>query len=233
MYEGDLERYLRVGLGGLKAIEAVVAQVSPRSITSILDFPSGAGRVGRFLALRFPEAEITACDLDTEMVDFCAKVLRMTPVHSQVDFDKISFRRRFDLIWCGSLITHLDAGPIRSLLQFFHRHLKDNGLLIFTAHGYHVVDRIRSGYDYGRGQEAAAEAVRACDACGFAFIKGKEGDHPEYGISLTMPEWMRAQCATINGFKEVVFRPRGWDGHQDVYGFTKISGGSCGGAKDS
>ena len=86
MFDGDVRRYFLVGLSGLRAIQSVLQHCPSLSVQNILDFPSGCGRVGRYLAVRFPGAKITACDLDTEMVDFCAKALGMTPVYSSARF---------------------------------------------------------------------------------------------------------------------------------------------------
>ena len=91
MYEGDMARYLRVGLSGLKAIEAAIQRCPRRAIKTILDFPCGAGRVGRYLAARYPEARITACDLDREGVDFCSEVLGMAISSSRTVRSGVSF----------------------------------------------------------------------------------------------------------------------------------------------
>ena len=40
-----------------------------------------------------------------------------------------SARGHYDLIWCGSLFTHIHADQWRALLQLFSAHLSDSGLL--------------------------------------------------------------------------------------------------------
>jgi len=224
MFEGDLARYLLVGLSGLKVIDVVLRQCPPRVINTILDFPCGGGRVGRFLAARFPETRITACDLDTGGVDFCSQVLGMEPAYSQVDFDKVCLKDTYDLIWCGSLVTHLDAKPILRLLRLFELHLNDNGVMVFTTHGDYVAHRMSGGDDYGIGRAASKKAVEAYRACGFAFMPYLEqNDASEYGTSITSADWVRSHCSTMTSLKEVYFQPRGWDNHQDVYGFVKVA----------
>ena len=72
-------------------------------------------------------------------------------------------------------------------------------------------------FDYGIGPESAAPIIEAYRGEGFGFA-----DYPgasAYGVSLTSPEWIRRAAAEIH-LKEVYFRARGWDNHQDVYGFT-------------
>lgn len=218
MYTGDGAHYYKVGLSAIRSIEEAIdaAQLGP--IKRILDLPCGHGRVLRFLVRRFPQAEITASDLDRKGVDFCAKVFGTEAVYSEPNLDQFSPGGQFDLIWCGSLITHLNDTGIRALLAFFARHLQPAGLLIFTAHGERVIQRLQDQeFEYGIAPESVAPIIEAYRKEGFGFA-----DYPgarAYGISLTSPEWIRRAAAEI-GLGEVYFRARGWDDHQDVYGFT-------------
>ena len=58
-------------------------------VKRILDLPCGHGRVLRYLSAAFPEAEITACDIMREGVDFCASTFGAIPVYSQDDPQQI------------------------------------------------------------------------------------------------------------------------------------------------
>jgi len=216
MYTGNGTHYFGVGLSAVRSIEEAINAAQIESVKRILDLPCGHGRVLRFLVRRFPQAEITASDLDRKGVDFCARVFGTEGVYSEPDLDKFSLGRQFDLIWCGSLITHLNDTGIRALLAFFARHLQADGLLIFTAHGERVIQQMQDqAFDYGIGPESMVQIVEAYRKEGFGFV-----DYPgasAYGVSLTSPEWIRQAAAEI-GLQEVYFRARGWDDHQDVYG---------------
>ena len=142
------------------------------------------------------------------------------------DFAKLNLGQKFDLIWCGSLVTHLKAKDISDLLRFFERHLNDNGVVVFTAHGDYVADRAIAG-DYRtietRAVRRGAEMYRAD---GFAFIPYiGNSDQDQYGFSITSPTWIRSQCMLVKNWREVVYQPRGWDSHQDVYGYAKTENG--------
>ena len=76
--------------------------------TNILDLPSGYGRVMRFLKAEFPEAALTACDVIREGVDFCARTFGARAIYGKEDPSELELDERFDLIWCGSLLTHVD-----------------------------------------------------------------------------------------------------------------------------
>ena len=66
-----------------------------------------------------------------------------TPVYSTPDLGAIPLDQSYDLIWCGSLLTHVHADQWRGLLRLFADHLDDHGVVIFTTHGRPNVDRLR------------------------------------------------------------------------------------------
>src|SRR5215470_6242471 len=112
MAPGDKGHYFRVGLSALESIRVSLqaAGKSAADVRHILDLPCGHGRVLRYLKAGFPAAEITACDLMRDGVDFCASTFGAVPVYSHDDPAKIPLGHNvFDLIWVGSLFTHFDA----------------------------------------------------------------------------------------------------------------------------
>ncbi len=220
MYAGDGAHYFKVGLSAMRALEEAMRAAKLSSAGRVLDLPCGHGRVLRFLVRRFPQAQFTACDLDRDGVDFCARTFGATPHYSDADLDALAFEARFELIWCGSLVTHLNEDATRALFRLFARHLAPGGLLVFTAHGDFVARRMPVGeFDYML-TNAQVEAINArYDATGFGYedYPGQGG----YGVSLTSPAWVRAQLAAVGGLREVYFRERAWDDHHDVYGFVR------------
>lgn len=220
MYQGDGVHYFKVGLSAISCINKALESAGLESVRSILDFPCGSGRVLRFLLHRFPEAEITACELERGPVEFCVRTLGARPAYSSLNLDEVSLEKKFDLIWCGSLVTHLNERGLIALFQLFRRHLAEGGLLIFTTHGDFVQRRMPTrDFDYGLAAEQIARIGADYDRSGYGFE-----DYPgekDYGVSLTSPEWIRAQIRDVNGLREVFFKERGWDNHQDVFGFIR------------
>jgi SAM-dependent methyltransferase len=222
MYTGDGAHYFKVGLSALRVVEEAVRRARLESVERVLDLPCGHGRVLRFLAQRFPRAAFTACDLDRDGVDFCARVFGATPVYSKTDLDALAFDTRFDLIWCGSLITHLDAPQTRALFRLFARHLAPGGLLLFSAHGDFVARlRMPSGeFDYMLTAAQVQTITGRYAATGFGYEDYREGEGG-YGVALTSPTWIRAQIAEVSGLSEVYFAERVWDEHHDVFGYVR------------
>ena len=217
MYDGDGDHYYKVGLSAIRNIDEALELVGLANPRNILDLPCGYGRVLRFLVHRFPAANITAGELDAGAVDFCVREFGASPAYSSPDLALLSLPSRFDLIWCGSLVTHLNAVGIRALLACFARHLVPGGLLMFTTHGERAIQRMLDReFEYGIEQEIIPSLISSCRETGFGYADYLNAR--DYGVSLTSPEWIREQTEELS-LKEVYFRARGWDDHQDVYGF--------------
>src|SRR5262245_38284150 len=109
MFTGDLESYLSVTYSAIAQIGHAMTACGITSFERVLDLPCGHGRAMRGLRAAFPEAELTACDVNREGVDFCAERFGAVPVYSDPDPERIPLEGTYDLIWVGSLLTHLDA----------------------------------------------------------------------------------------------------------------------------
>lgn len=220
MYQGYGAHYFKVGLSAIHCIDEALERAGLKAVRTILDFPCGSGRVMRFLRQRFPEAKITACELATGPVQFCVRTFGAEPAYSSLTLDEVSLGKQFDLIWCGSLVTHLNEEGITALLRLFRRHLAPGGLMIFTTHGDFVARRIPTrDFDYGMAPEQIERIGDNYPKTGYGFE-----DYPgekDYGVSLTSPDWIRGRIAEVGGLREVFFKERGWDDHQDVFGFGR------------
>ena len=222
MYVGNGNHYYRVGLSAIACIERALNAAKINTVRNVLDLPCGHGRVLRFLVHRFPEAKFVACELDHDGVEFCAEFLGADAAYSEPDLSRLALGREFDLIWCGSLVTHLNDKKILELLKAFSRLLAVGGLVIFTAPGDEVLERMTSRrFDYGINRKEIPSVADSYRETGFGYT-----DYPymaDYGISLTSPEWIREQVEKVGHLREVYYQPHGWDNHQDVYGFVKES----------
>lgn len=219
MYAGNGVRYFGVGLSAIHCIEAAREAAGITSVRRVLDLPCGHGRVLRFLIHHFPDAKFTAADVDRRGVDFCARLFGAKGVYAETDPSKFSIGQQFDLIWCGSLVTHLDKAGIHGLLEFFERHLLPGGLLIVTAHGDRTIQKILNReFDYGIDPGLIPSLIESYREGGFGFANysGASG----YGVSLSSPSWIRSVTENL-GLSEVYFETHGWDNHQDVYGLVK------------
>jgi SAM-dependent methyltransferase len=221
MYAGNALHYLSVGLSAVRCIQESLRSAGQGFANgSILDLPSGYGRVLRFLRVWFPQADITAVEIEPGALDFCQKNFAATPVLSTIPLSELQLARQFDLIWCGSLFTHIDEPTAADLLRFFHDHLSERGLCVFTTHGRYCAGLMqRNEVTYGLTAEAQQKIIREVRATGYGYA-----DYPNqsgYGISSVTPQRLSELAGGVGGWEMTLFRARGWDHHQDVYAFAK------------
>lgn len=156
----------------------------------ILDLPCGHGRVLRWLRAAYDYAHITACDLDRDGVDFCRDTFRAQGVYSQPDLSHVSFDRLFDLVWCGSLLTHLNEAAWHSAFASLVRFTKEYGVLIFSLQGRGYASHLARGRtDVAENIDKAALLADFATR-GFAYQRYFEKEHGDYGVTLTSPEWV-------------------------------------------
>jgi SAM-dependent methyltransferase len=220
MYAGNAARYLTIGLSAIQCINDSISRAKDPRIETILDMPCGYGRVLRLLCQRFPHARITGMDIAENAVDFCTHTFGSRGIYSKKELNSVKLGCAFDMIWCGSLLTHLNARLAVDLLHFLNRHLSAGGILIFTSHGPFVRERIKNGEKtYGLDAEGIAQLLRSYDESGYGYA-----DYPgqaDYGISVSSAGWLRGQFKQIRGWTEIYGKERGWADHQDVFCILK------------
>lgn len=218
MYNRDYpERYALAGEQAIKNILCALKLVDKTipDIKNILDFPSGHGRVLRYLKAKFEDAKIFACDIDTDMISFCKDVLGATPLESKENFNEISFNQKFDLIWCGSLFTHIDEKNWLALLNFFLNHLENGGILVFTVHGRKIINDVYSGsQNFKFDNSHISKLKEEYEKYGFGFLRRKEDKN--YGISLSSPSFVIQTIQNIPSMKLLIYSEVGWLEHDIV-----------------
>jgi SAM-dependent methyltransferase len=213
MWATSPQYYYEIGLSAMACIERAItlAAVTP---TAILDLPCGHGRVCRMLRGTFPAAHITVCDLDPDGVDFCASQFDADPVYGREDIRELVLPRTFDLIWCGSLLTHLNRDRWQDFLQFFASHLKPGGVIVMTTHGRRPVQWMLDGtFSYGLTPEEQHRLVSGYANDGFGFVSPS---NQAFGISLSSLSYVCAQIEQLASLKLVGLQEAGWADHQDV-----------------
>ena len=223
------KHYFAVGLSGVAAILSAcqVARTTGNpnaQISDILDFGCGFGRVARFIRAAFPRATVWCTDRELKGVDFCVNELGCVEVTDPLPAGSM------DLIWLGSVFTHLPSSAARSLLDLLVPALSHSGILVFTTQGRYSYERLRQ-YDWQRANEhpwenynlprAKVEVIcNAFESEDYGYADYKEGGG--YGVSIVKPEWYADQCAA-SGLRQVYLNERGFDNHQDVMGFMNGS----------
>jgi hypothetical protein len=212
--DGDFNHYLSVGLSALKVIQDALASCKTEA-RAILDLPRGFGRVTRVLRVAYPAAEIYVSDIDVEAVEFSARTFNATALRSQPDFGALNFGRTFDLIWVGSLITHLPAEATSALLGFALRHLSPDGVAFLSSRGAYVAGRLHAATIH-------QDILSGFFQSGYGFLEyaRNDGSIQRYGNSVISRNWLLAAISSL-GREVISYRDHGWDCHHDVVAFKK------------
>lgn len=213
--------YFGVGQAAVDLIRLCLQAAGKQQVGHILDLPCGHGRVLRFLKAAFPDATLTACDLNREGVDFCARTFGAHPVYGETDPTRTPIDDTFDLIWCGSLLTHLEAPRWTPFLEWFSSRLAPDGVLVFTTLGRVPAAWVRRGLaSYGLSPSAARRLARTFDRKGFGYASYPHTS--SYGIAMASPAWMLEQVARVPPLRVVHYAEAVWDDHQDVIACSRM-----------
>jgi hypothetical protein len=137
-------------------------------------------------------------------------------VLSHGDPDELPLEGPFDVIWCGSLLTHVDEDMWIKILTLFNRVALHGGVIVFTAYGRLVAEMMRAGENkLNLAEEQIEGALRKYDETGFSFQTTRwDGD------TLASRQWV---CAQLDKFPELdllLYLEHGWLG-QDVIACTR------------
>jgi SAM-dependent methyltransferase len=183
-----------------------------------LDFGCGHGRVLRVLVQHVPAAHITACDLDPEAVAFCASEFRAVPLVSSLDIEAVPLAS-YDVIWMGSVLTHIAEPAALRVLSSLASHLTDQGVLVFTTHGDTSEEFLRSLAATLPSRRAEIQSRLAAD--GFAYVPYPHYRSDDYGLSWHRPQWVEQNLSDGLGLKRILYREKGWAGTQDAWAFSQ------------
>jgi SAM-dependent methyltransferase len=202
MQFSDAKDYLRIGRAGLRCVRLALLAGQAQPPKAVLDLPSGYGRVLRFLQAAFPQAEMVACDIRQDAIQFCEITFGVKGVIGHENPDRIELPAdHFDVIWCGSLLTHIEVAEQEKFLRLFERVLRPQGIAVFTTTGRLVAEgRVRKrNAPLTFTEDQLPQVLADYDTSGFGFAETlslKQGAYrAKYGDCLISPSWM---CAKLN-----------------------------------
>ena len=192
-------------------------------IRRILDFGCGHGRVTRYIRAAFPSAGIFVTDYDPDGVKFCVDNFAC------IDAGRDIPEWEFDLVFLGSVFTHLPAHITEPLLERLLNSLNTNGVLVFTTQGRYSIERMKNfDWDndktrpwlrYNLDKSSFFEVVSGYEASGYGYV-----DYPgqkDYGVCIARGKWYSRIASRRNDIIQILFQEKGSDNHQDVSAYMR------------
>ena len=220
MYLHNPDSYFEAGSRALRCIRLALLAAERDSVTSILDFACGGGRVLRYLKAAYPEAALTACDLYRRILMFCADQFGAQPLFSSAKLEDTEIGGPYDLIWVGSLFTHVGEKDWRRMLTMFDAALSARGVLVFTAYGRPIADLLRGGRaTLGLTDEHREQIVSDYEESGFGFFADMYPEM-EHGDALAARWWVARELDRFADLNLLLYIEQGWL-DQDVIACVK------------
>jgi len=221
--EGRENEYYEIGRRALDLIVFGARLAGKDGFGAILDLPCGHGRVLRWLRAFYPAAQISACDLDRDGVDFCVSNFAAHGIYSNPDLRQLDLKSKFDLVWCGSLLTHLPEAQWRQALDCLCDWVQECGLLVFSTQGRYMASLIaRQEADFADNLDTSS-LLRDYHATGRAFRPYFESAAGDYGLSLVAPDFLLQHLRTRSDVIISAYLEAAW-GVQDIVILYKKTG---------
>jgi SAM-dependent methyltransferase len=217
MHNTGQDWYFYVGESAINAVLSALTLSRLSVVMSILDLPCGHGRVARHLRAAFPNAELAVCDIDPAGVKFCADTFYGRPILSAAELTSVALGGPFDIIWIGSLFTHVSRDRTERWLRFLCEHLSKNGVLLASFHGSFARDVHLRHYPM-IGADEWARIEQQCESTGYGY---EAYPAQEYGISFSRAATIVEIACGIPGTRILSYTERGWAEHHDVLAIAR------------
>ena len=206
--------YMGIGWNGFQVVRTVLQSANGDVGVKgrILDFASGYGRVSRFLAGYYGPERVCVSDIKADAVDYMVERMGVSGFHSVEDPALLDVEDRFEVIFVGSLFSHLNQDLCRKWLEKLVSLTEPEGLLVFSTHD---ISLHKQGSDEGhvfweQNEDGA-----------FHFIDNQITATDKYGTSFTSEAFIEGQLHSIDPSLRYVRYPKFFGGLQDVYVVTK------------
>lgn len=123
------------------ALDQIVVQLFGDfdKVSSLLDFASGYGRLTRALIQRMPRERLWVSDIYAQAVAWQAETFGVNAFASVPDPGALDHAGRHDVIFVGSLFSHLPADLFRAWLARLYDMLTPSGVLAFSVHDQSIL----------------------------------------------------------------------------------------------
>jgi SAM-dependent methyltransferase len=193
-------------------------------IQHIFDFGCGFGRVTRWIRAGFPDAKVYVTDYDKAGVAWCVEQYGCIDAGQDITPDT------YDMIWLGSVFTHLASDVVEPLMQRLLRSLRPNGVLVITSQGRFAEKRIeafdwtndeKAFVHYGLKKELTDILLEDYNRTGYGYVDypGQKG----YGVCIAKSQWYTDRVTSSPDYIHILSQEKGSDNHQDVNAYMRAN----------
>jgi hypothetical protein len=172
----------------------------------LLEFASGYGCVSRHLK-KNPRYGLVSCDIHPAAMELVRTELGIQTLLSAQVPEEFSPGEKFDVVFALSFFTHMPKGTFGRWLSVLFDSLKVPGHLIFTTHSLKSAP----------GLDVKPEDIPADGFWFRADSEQRDLDTHEYGLSLTLPEFVIGETFRRTGAPLVMYKHAHWWRNQDVW----------------
>lgn len=177
----------------------------------------------RWLRAANPHSEITGCDLNQHGVNFCAREFGAVPMYSQENLEAVEFPQPFDLVWCGSLLTHLPLEAQQVTLRRLLDWTREDGLVVLTLQGRFMASQLERGEADFADNVDTIGLLRDFRERGATYRPYYESPAGSYGLTLNSPAYVGELLQQRSDVIVRAYLEQAW-GVQDVLILYKKSG---------
>jgi SAM-dependent methyltransferase len=207
-FDEAVKDYFSIGLTTFETLDTLVLSkmgCKLSQVGSILDFGSGYGRVSRYLIESNPNT--FCCDFKNGASNFCQEHLGL----SAINFDHFWSRAfAFDIIYAGSLFSHLPLSLFDKYILKLFDSLKPGGLLIFSTHN--ARNTKSKGFDF--------EFLPFSEDLIFKEVPDHLHESNSYGSSYVTRDFVNSVMNKFNIYN-FDYHPSLLGGVQDIYCCSK------------
>lgn len=213
-YDKAYHSYLSAGLNAYRLIDKLVANRKGGwdEVHSFLDFASGYGRLTRFMILKLLPEQVWVSDVKKQAVAWQKKQFGVNGFSSSFIPENIQPDQSFDLIYVGSLFSHLPEHLFHRWLKKLWEMLSEKGMLIFSLHDMSLwKGEVPPPFIF----HAESEDTR------FRSIDDHIEDGGAYGVSYASEAFVAESIQKLEGSPAYHRYPKALGQLQDVYVITR------------
>jgi SAM-dependent methyltransferase len=162
------------------------------ALRSVLDFASGYGRLTRFLVQKLPPDRIWVSDIYADAMSWQAATFGVRTLLSTAAPADFPHQGEHDIVFVGSLFSHLPAGRFQDWLAKLYSLLSPGGVLAFSVH-----------------DETYLPSDERMDHGGIRYFRFSESgtlDADSYGMTYVTEQYVAAAIAKLAPGVSVAWR---------------------------